>query len=161
MGSITNILVGLAVVVLVVQRQMRVQRLDTERRFWLLPLILGALALRDPRLVDHQHTALSAGLLAAGLVAVLAMGTAWGWTVRIWRDSDGSVLVKGTRATVAAWCGMIAVRIGLYAVGAALHVHQAGSSLMLGMAVLLLVRSFVVNWRARSLEPSRPAAALH
>ncbi|MFE4360767.1 DUF1453 family protein [Kitasatospora xanthocidica] len=160
MSSIANILVVIAVVVLVVQRQMRVQRLDTERRFWLLPLVLGALALRDPQLVDHQHTAVSATLLVAGLVAVLAMGTVWGWTVRIWRAPDGGVLVKGTKATVAAWCGMIAIRIGLYAVGSALHVHQAGSTLLLGMAVLLLVRSVVVNWRARTLEPARTAAGL-
>ncbi|WP_030057657.1 MULTISPECIES: CcdC protein domain-containing protein [Streptomyces] len=161
MSSLANLLVIAAVVVLVVGRQMRVQRLDTERRFWLLPLILGALALRDPQIIDHQHTALSGALLAAGVVATLAMGTVWGWTVRIWRAADGNVMVKGTKATLAAWGGMIAVRIGLYAAGSALGVHQAGSSLMLGIAVLLLVRSLVVNWRARTLEPARATAVLH
>ncbi|MFB7908186.1 DUF1453 domain-containing protein [Kitasatospora sp. NPDC056076] len=161
MGSLANLLVIAAVVVLVVGRQMRVQRLDTERRFWLLPLILGVLALRDPQIIDHQHTALSGALLAAGLVTTLAMGTVWGWTVRVWRAADGNVMVKGTKATLAAWGGMVVVRIGLYAAGSALGVHQAGSSLMLGMAVLLLVRSLVVNWRARTLEPARATALLH
>ncbi|MFE5583461.1 DUF1453 domain-containing protein [Kitasatospora sp. NPDC056531] len=161
MTAVANLLVIAAVTVLVVQRQMRVQRLDTERRFWLLPLILGVLALRDPQIIDHQHTALSAALLAAGMVTVLAMGTVWGWTVRIWRAADGTVLLKGTKATLAAWGGMIAIRIGLYAIGSALGVHQAGSSLMLGMAVLLLVRSLVVNWRARTLEPAQTTAVLH
>ncbi|MFI9161129.1 DUF1453 domain-containing protein [Kitasatospora aureofaciens] len=161
MTAVVNLLVTAAVVVLVVQRQMRVQRLDTERRFWLLPLILGVLALRDPQIIDHHHAALSATLLVAGLLTVLAMGTVWGWTVRIWRAADGKVLVKGTKATLAAWGGMLAIRIGLYAIGSALGVHQAGSSLMLGMAVLLLVRSLVVNWRARTLEPARATAVLH
>ncbi|MBO1414292.1 CcdC protein domain-containing protein [Streptomyces sp. FH025] len=161
MSAVANLLVIAVVVVLVVQRQMRVQRLDTERRFWLLPLILGVLALRDPQLIDHEHAAVSTALLAAGLVAVLGMGTVWGWTVRIWRAADGSVLLKGTKATVAAWGGMIAIRIGLYAIGSALHVHQAGSSLLLGMAVLLLVRSLVVNWRARALEHAQATARLH
>ncbi|MFE4971885.1 DUF1453 domain-containing protein [Kitasatospora sp. NPDC056651] len=161
MIALTNVLVIAAVMVVVVQRQMRAQRLDTERRFWLLPLILGALALRDPQLVDHQHPALSVVLLVAGLVAVLGMGSVWGWTVRLWRTADGSVMAKGTKATVAAWIGMIAIRLGLYGIGTALHVHQAGSSLMLGMAVLLLVRSLVVNWRARTLEPAPPTAVLH
>ncbi|MFD9689719.1 DUF1453 domain-containing protein [Kitasatospora sp. NPDC059088] len=161
MGSLANLLVIAAVVVLVVGRQMRVQRLDTERRFWLLPLILGVLALRDPQIIDHQHTALSGALLAAGLVTTLAMGTVWGWTVRVWRAADGNVMVKGTKATLAAWGGMVVVRIGLYVAGSALGVHQAGSSLMLGMAVLLLVRSLVVNWRARTLEPARATALLH
>ncbi|MFH9349881.1 DUF1453 domain-containing protein [Kitasatospora sp. NPDC017646] len=161
MTAVVNLLVIAAVVVLVVQRQTRVQRLDTERRFWLLPLVLGVLALRDPQIIDHRHAALSATLLAAGLVTVLAMGTVWGWTVRIWRAADGKVLVKGTKATLAAWGGMLAIRIGLYAIGSALGVHQAGSSLMLGMAVLLLVRSLVVNWRARTLEPAQATAVLH
>ncbi|MGW3045239.1 DUF1453 domain-containing protein [Kitasatospora sp. NPDC001159] len=161
MSSVASLLVIAAVVVLVVQRQMRVQRLDTERRFWLLPLILGVLALRDPQIIDHQHTALSVTLLAAGMVTVLAMGTVWGWTVQIWRASDGTVLLKGSKATLAAWGGMIAIRIGLYAIGSALHVHQAGSALMLGMAVLLLVRSLVVNWRVRTLEPAQTIPVLH
>ncbi|MFJ7912735.1 DUF1453 domain-containing protein [Kitasatospora sp. NPDC096204] len=161
MTTLTNLLVIAAVMVLVVRRQMRVQRLDSERRFWILPLILGALALRDPQIIDHQHAVLSGGLLAAGLVAVLAMGSVWGWTVRLWRASDGSVMLKGTKATVAAWTGMLAIRLGLYGIGAALHVHQSGSSLMLGMAVLLLVRSLVVNWRVRALEPVPPTAVLH
>lgn len=161
MTTLANLLVIAAVLVLVVRRQMRVQRLDSERRFWILPLILGALALRDPQIIDHQHAALSGGLLAAGLVAVLGMGSVWGWTVRLWRAADGSVMVKGTKATVAAWIGMIAIRLGLYGIGGALHVHQSGSSLMLGMAVLLLVRSLVVNWRARALEPASPTAVLH
>ncbi|MEU3567245.1 DUF1453 domain-containing protein [Kitasatospora sp. NPDC036755] len=161
MTTFVNLLVVAAALVLVARRQMRAQRLDSERRFWLLPLILGVLALRDPQIIDHQHTALSVALLAAGLVAVLGMGSVWGWTVRLWRAADGSVMAKGTKATVAAWIGMIAIRIGLFGIGAALHVHQSGSSLMLGMAVLLLVRSLVVNWRARALEPSGPTAVLH
>ncbi|MFI8457862.1 DUF1453 domain-containing protein [Kitasatospora sp. NPDC085464] len=159
MNALANLLVIAVVVVLVVQRQMRVQRLDTERRFWLLPLVLGVLALRDPQIIDHGHTGLSVALLAAGLVTVLAMGSVWGWTVRLWRDADGAVLAKGTKATLAAWGGMIAIRIGLYGIGSALHVHQSGSSLMLGMAVMLMVRSLVVNWRARMLEPAERTAA--
>ncbi|MFI2612706.1 DUF1453 domain-containing protein [Kitasatospora sp. NPDC018619] len=160
MTTLANLLVIAAALVLVARRQMRAQRLDSERRFWLLPLVLGVLALRDPQIIDHRHTALSVALLAAGLVAVLGMGSVWGWTVRLWRAADGSVMTKGTRATVAAWSGMIAIRAGLFGIGTALHVHQSGSSLMLGMAVLLLVRSLVVNWRARELEPSGPTAAV-
>ncbi|MEU9046742.1 MULTISPECIES: DUF1453 domain-containing protein [unclassified Kitasatospora] len=160
MSALANLLVIAVVMVAVVQRQMRVQRLDTERRFWLLPLILGVVALRDPQIIDHQHTGLSIALLAAGLVTVLAMGSLWGWTVRLWRDADGTVLAKGTKATMAAWGGMIAVRVVLYGIGSALHVHQSGSALMLGMAVMLLVRSLVVNWRARMLEPVERTAVL-
>lgn len=47
MTGLVNILVILAVLALVVRRQFQVRKVDTERRLWLLPLILGALALRD------------------------------------------------------------------------------------------------------------------
>ncbi|MEV0532188.1 DUF1453 domain-containing protein [Kitasatospora sp. NPDC050463] len=160
MTGLVNILVIIAVVALVLRRQLRPQRLDTERRFWVLPLILAVLALRDPGLVDGAHRALSIGLTATSLLVVLAMGCVWGWTVRIWRGADGALWTRGTRATAAAWAGMIAVRIGLYGLGAALHVRQSGSGLMLGLAALLVVRTAVVNWRARSLEsPYRAGVA--
>ncbi|WP_327681231.1 DUF1453 domain-containing protein [Kitasatospora sp. NBC_00458] len=152
MPALVDVVVIIAVAVLVVRRQMRARRLDTERRFWVLPLVLGGLALRDPALVDHAHPVASVALLAGGLLAVLATGCVWGWTVRIWRAEDGGLWARGTRATVAAWSGTVVVRLGLFGVGAALHVHQSRSSLLLGLAVLLLVRSLVVNWRARVSE---------
>ncbi|MER7752903.1 DUF1453 domain-containing protein [Kitasatospora sp. NPDC097643] len=160
MSAFVNVVLVVAVMALVVGRQMRAQRLDSERRFWVLPLILGALALRDPQLIDHRHTALSVTLLACGLVAVLAMGSIWGWTVRLWRAEDGALWARGTRATVAAWAGMLFIRFSIYETGEALHVHQASSALLLSLAVLLLVRSLVVNWRARTLEAPEPAAEL-
>ncbi|MGV9267143.1 DUF1453 domain-containing protein [Kitasatospora sp. NPDC003701] len=160
MTGLVNILVIIAVVALVLRRQLRPQRLDTERRFWVLPLVLAVLALRDPGLVDGAHRALSIGLTAGSLLVVLAMGCVWGWTVRVWRGADGTLWTRGTKATAAAWAGMIAVRIGLFGLGAALHVHQSGSGFMLGLAVLLVVRTLVVNWRARSLEsPYRAGVA--
>ncbi|MFI9330865.1 DUF1453 domain-containing protein [Kitasatospora sp. NPDC052868] len=158
MSTFVNVVAVIAVMALVVGRQMRAQRLDTERRFWVLPLVLGGLALRDPQLIDHEHTAQSAVLLGCGLVAVLAMGSVWGWTVRLWRAEDGTLWARGTRATLAAWAGMVVIRAGIYGTGTALHVHQTGSALLLGLAVLLLARTLVVNWRARMLEVPEAAA---
>ncbi|WP_329489868.1 DUF1453 domain-containing protein [Kitasatospora sp. NBC_01246] len=160
MTGLVNVLVIIAVVALVLRRQLSPQRLDTERRFWVLPLVLAVLALRDPGLVDGAHRALSIGLTAASLLVVLAMGCVWGWTVRIWRGEDGALWTRATKATGAAWAGMVVVRIGLYGLGAALHVHQSGSALMLGLAALLVVRTVVVNWRARELAtPYRAGVA--
>ncbi|WP_329568099.1 DUF1453 domain-containing protein [Kitasatospora sp. NBC_01266] len=152
MTGIANILVILVVLVFVASRQLRTRKIDTERRFWLLPLILCALGLADKHLIDPAHRAEAIGLLAASLVVVAAMGSVWGWTVRMWRAGDGTVWTKGTVATLAAWAGMIAVRIGLYGLGATLHVHQDAQALYLTLGVLLLVRGAVVNWRARGLD---------
>ncbi|WP_035797628.1 CcdC protein domain-containing protein [Kitasatospora mediocidica] len=158
MSGLVNIVVIVAVVALVVGRQLRAQKFDTERRFWVLPVVLGVLALRDPHLIDPHHKVDAVALLVASVVLVLAMGVVWGWTVRLWREADGSLWVKGSAATLAAWVGMIALRFGLYGIGSALHVHQSTNALLLTFGVLLLVRGAVVNWRARSVHS---AAGLH
>ncbi len=157
MAGLVNLLVILAVVALVVRRQLRPQPIDTERRYWLLPLVLAAVALRDPRIVDPAHTAAAVALLVAGLLVVVAMGSVWGWTVRIRPGADGRLWVRGTRATVAAWAGLLAVRAGLYGLGAALHVQQSTDALLLTLGALLLVRGAVVNWRVRTLAPAAGA----
>ncbi|AUY49584.1 DUF1453 family protein [Streptomyces sp. CB01881] len=154
MTGLVNILVVIAVMALVIGRQMQARRLETERRFWLLPLILVVVALRDPQMIDRAHQGAAVALLAVSLLLVLAMGSVWGWTIQLWQDEDGAVWARGTQATAAAWAGMLAIRLGLFGVGAALHVRQSGSALLLGLAVLLLVRTLVVNWRARHLEPA-------
>ncbi|MFF3600072.1 DUF1453 domain-containing protein [Kitasatospora indigofera] len=153
MSGLVNILVIIAVLALVVRRQLRPQRIDTERRFWLVPAVLAVIAVRDPDLLDPAHRAGAIALLAGSLLVVAAMGTVWGWTVRISREPDGGVWVRGTKATAAAWGGMIAVRLGLFGLAAALHIHQSTDAVLLSLAVLLLVRGAVVNWRARDLEP--------
>ncbi|MDH6136057.1 hypothetical protein P3T37_005476 [Kitasatospora sp. MAA4] len=152
MSGLVNIVVIVAVVALVVRRQFRAQKFDTERRFWVLPVVLGGLALRDPHLIDPNHKAAAIALLFASVVLVMAMGTVWGWTVRLWREADGSLWVKGTAATLAAWAGMIVLRFGLYGIGSAMHVHQSTNALLLTVGVLLLIRGVVVNWRARSVD---------
>ncbi|MEU9134046.1 CcdC protein domain-containing protein [Kitasatospora sp. NPDC048540] len=159
MSGLVNVLVVLAVIALVVTRQLRARKVDTDRRLWVLPVVLAVLAVRDPQLVDPAHRAAAAGLLAASVATVLAMGCVWGWTVRLWREADGSVWAKGTKATVAAWVGMIVLRLGWYGLGVALHVHQSSSALLLSLAGLLLVRGLVVNRRVQRLEHRYDVAA--
>ncbi|MEV4616327.1 DUF1453 domain-containing protein [Kitasatospora sp. NPDC049258] len=159
MSGLVNALVILAVIALVVTRQLRPRKVATERRFWLLPAVLAVLALRDPQLIDPAHRAEAIGLLAASVLTVLAMGCVWGWTVRLWRSEDGTVWARGTKATMAAWVGMMVLRLGWYGLGTALHVHQSSSALLLSLGGLLLVRSLVVNWRTQHLEHPQHVAA--
>ncbi|MER8186236.1 DUF1453 domain-containing protein [Kitasatospora sp. NPDC094015] len=158
MSGLVNALVILAVIAFVVTRQLQPRKVATERRFWLLPAILAVVALRDPELIDPAHRPEAIGLLIASVLTVLAMGCVWGWTVRLWRDADGAVWARGTKATAAAWMGMIVLRIGWYGLGAALHVHQSSSALLLSLGGLLLVRGLVVNHRAQRLEHPQPVA---
>ena len=154
MSGLSSILIPAVVIVLVVARQVVPQRVNLERRVWVLPLVLAVVGFSDPKLIDHGHLAASVGLLLVSVVISLGMGAVWGRTVRVWRDSESMVWARGTLATLGVWIGLMAVRIGLYTVGGGLHVHQSLNALYVSLAALLLVRGLVVNQRARSLKQS-------
>lgn len=151
MSGLVNALVIVAVAALVIARQFRASRIDTDRRWWLLPGILAVMALREPDLLGTRHHTESALVLGAELIVALAMGAAWAWTTRIWVEPDGAVWSKSTKASVAVWEAGIGLRLGLFGVGALLGIHQDSAALMLGLAATLLVRSGILIWRVRTL----------
>ncbi|CAM5246301.1 hypothetical protein STENM327S_06810 [Streptomyces tendae] len=160
MSGLLDALVVTAVIGLVITRQFRPSRIDTGRRWWVLPLVLGIVALREPGMIDAHHRTAAVLLLAAEMIVGLATGAGWAWTTRIWAEADGAVWSRGTRASVAVWVAGIALRVGLYGVGAVLGVRQDGSALLLALAATLLVRSGVLAWRVQAPRPSRaPGAA--
>jgi hypothetical protein len=155
MGSAQNIALAVVVVVFVVARQFRARQITSDsRRMLVIPAILAVLAFNDHGLVDHAHRSASVALLVVSILLEVAMGFAWGFTTRVWRDASGAVWAKGTAATGFAWVGMIVARIALYAIGSAMGVAQGQGVLLLSLAAVLLVRTAVVSWRAREMEPS-------
>ncbi|MFH8706648.1 DUF1453 domain-containing protein [Streptomyces rubrogriseus] len=156
MSGLFDALVVTAVAGLVITRQFRASRIDTGRRQWVLPVVLGIVALRQPGMIDAHHQTAALLLFAAEVIVGLLTGAGWAWTTRIWAEADGAVWSRGTRASVAVWAVGIALRAGLYGIGAVLGVRQDGSALLFGLAVTLLVRSGVLAWR---LQGSRPAGA--
>ncbi|MEU6369193.1 DUF1453 domain-containing protein [Streptomyces sp. NPDC046931] len=160
MSALVNALVIVAVAALVIVRQFRARRVDTDRRWWLLPVGLTVVALRGTGILDARHPVESALLLAAELLIGVATGAGWAWTTRIWAEVDGAVWSRSTKASVVVWTAGIALRVALFACGALLGVHQDSSALLLALAGTLLVRAGILVWRARSLAPSaRPAWA--
>jgi hypothetical protein len=148
MSTLVDVVAALAVVTLIVVRQVRPQRAIGGRRWWIVPAVLIYLAVREPGLLDPRHQAAAALLLAAELLIGILMGAAWAWTSRIWTESDGSVWVRGTKATVAVWIIGIAVCLALAGVGVLMGIHQGSSALLLALAASLLVRSGLLAWRA-------------
>ncbi|MFF4396126.1 DUF1453 domain-containing protein [Streptomyces sp. NPDC001480] len=160
MSGLVNALLIVAVVVLVIVRQFRAQTISTDRRWWLVPVVLAVLALREPGMIDAHHRTSSVLLLAAELLIGLATGAGWAWTSRMWRESDGTVWSRSTKASVAVWVLGIALRAGLFGLGVLFGVHQDSSALLLALAGTLLVRSGILLWRAQSLPTAgAPAAA--
>lgn len=151
MSGLVNALVIAAVVALVLVRQFRARAIDTDRRWWVLPVILAVVALREPGIVDAHHRTESIALLGTELLIGLAMGAGWAWTTRMWTEPDGVVWTKSTKASVAVWVAGIALRVGLFGLGAVLGIHQDSSALLLALAGTLAVRSGILVRRARSL----------
>ncbi|MEU6356422.1 DUF1453 domain-containing protein [Streptomyces sp. NPDC047072] len=160
MSGLVDALLIVVAVAVVIARQFRASRIDTGRRWWLLPVILAVVALREPGLVDAGHRGTSVALLVAELLTALAIGAGWAWTTRIWAEPDGAVWSRSTKASGLVWLVGIGLRVGLYAFGAMLGVHQDSSALLLALAATLLVRSGVLVLRAQSLRPAgTPAPA--
>jgi hypothetical protein len=123
--------------------------------------VLGIVALRGPGLLDAHHRTGAVVLLGAELLIGLATGAGWAWTTRIWADPDGTVWSRSTKASVAVWTVGIALRAGLFGLGAMLGVRQDSSALLLALATTLLLRSGILFWRARFLGPETGGSAAY
>ncbi|GAA0576333.1 DUF1453 domain-containing protein [Streptomyces crystallinus] len=157
MSALVNVLLAVAVVALIVSRQVRPQQLADAKRWWIVPAVLVYLGIRQG-LVDPDHQVASVLLLGTEVATGLLMGAAWGWTSKVWTEPDGSVWTKGTRATAAVWAVGIAVRLALAGIGALAGIRMGTGALLLGLAASLLVRSGILVWRAQSLPASYGAA---
>ncbi|QQM40367.1 CcdC protein domain-containing protein [Streptomyces liliifuscus] len=161
MSGLVDALVILAVVVLVIARQFRTRRITTDRSWWVVPAVLVFLALREPGLLDPDHRTLSVLLLGTELLIGLATGVGWAWTTRMWRTPDGTVWSRSSKASALVWTAGIALRAGLFGLGAALGLRQDSSALLLALAVTLLVRSGIMVRRAQTLPPASGRSAAY
>ncbi|MFC8145662.1 DUF1453 domain-containing protein [Streptomyces paradoxus] len=153
MTGFVDALVIVVVAAVVIARRVRARRIDDERRWWLLPVILVVLALREPVMPDAHHPTAPALLFGAELLVGLATGAGWAWTTRIWAEPDGTVWSRSSTASVAVWAVGMGLRVGLFALGTAVGVHQDSSALLLGLAGTLLVRAAILARRGQSLRP--------
>lgn len=111
MSGLLNIVVITAAVALVFVRQFKAQRVTSESKtWWLIPLVLTVMAVREPGLLDPAHHTASAALLGVETLIGLACGLGWARTTRIWTDADGVVWTKGSWA--AAGGRRVALRSG-------------------------------------------------
>ncbi|WP_327349283.1 DUF1453 domain-containing protein [Streptomyces sp. NBC_01321] len=154
MSGLVNVLVIVAVIAVVVVRQCSARRISDGKRCWILPGVLLVVSLREHGLVDPRHEALSVAVLGAELAVGLVAGAGWGWTSQLWREADGSLRTKGTKATVSVWAGGLALRAALFGAAALMGIHQGSAAPMSALAVMLAVRSGVLMWRAGQMRPA-------
>jgi hypothetical protein len=150
MHEALNGLIVLAVLALVIARRFTRRRLD-ERRLLVIPLVLGGIGIAQGGAVDPRHSALSAGLLAAEILAALLLGLGLGATMHLWREADGSLWSQGTWATFGIFLASVAVRGGLFGLGYAAGVRPGSGTILISVAAWLLAQNALLSWRSRDL----------
>ena len=151
----TNIVIGIAVVALLIVRQLRRQPVR-ETSAARLMLILGAIGVVEMISASKKHPvgASAVGLIALGLVLAAGFGIWRALTVRLWRQPDGTAWRQGTAATATLWIVAIATHIVIDVIigdtdeGAA---AVASASILLYIAISLGVQREVLRARAAKL----------
>jgi hypothetical protein len=154
MSGLVNVLVIGAVITAVVVRQCSARQIPDDGRWWILPGVLLVLSVREPGPVDPRHAVLSMAVLGAEPAVGFVTGAGWGWTTRLWREADGSLWSKGTRATVFVRAGGLVLRAALYGAAAPMGTGQGSAALLSALAVTLAARGGVLMWRAGRMDPA-------
>lgn len=103
---------------------------------------------------DLGRQTLSTAVLGAEPAVGLVTGAGWGWTTRLWREADGSLRGKGTKATVFVWAGGLVLRAALYGAAALMGMDQGSAALLSVLAVTLAACGGVLMWRAGRMDPA-------
>jgi predicted histidine transporter YuiF (NhaC family) len=154
-SDVVNILIGVAVVALLIVRQLRTRpvRETSAVRIILILAIIGVIEMVDAS--KHHHVAASAvALIVFGLVLAAGFGAWRATTVQVWRNGDGSAWRKGTTATAALWILAIATHIVIDVVIGHTDKSAAGvasASILLYLAVSLGVQREMLRARAARL----------
>jgi hypothetical protein len=148
-ANVINLVIGIAVLVLLVSRQLSTRRLSESYR---LSLILAAIGIIEfiNFLNGHPHGDDSRifAAVAGSLVLAAAFGAARAPTVRVWRE-NGQLLRKGTWVTALLWVLAVGAHLGYdYLIAGHIAGKDGGdvgaATVLLYLVVSLTVQRFVL-----------------
>lgn len=105
-----NLLIGLAVLALLVYRQLQVRPVRANFRLPLILAVIGVIQLSQFLKTDH-HTGTVFAALAGSLVLAAITGAIRAMTVRVWIQA-GQALRQGTWITAVLWIVSLGVHLG-------------------------------------------------
>ena len=145
-----NLVIGIAVLALILYRQMQVRPVRANFRLPLILAIIGVVELTTFLQHNHnRHGATLAAALAGSLVLAAATGAIRAVTVRVWFDA-GRAMRQGTWLTAVLWIVSLAAHLGYdYLVSG--KGSQAGigtASLTLYFAVTYTIQRLILQARA-------------
>ncbi len=155
-GEILSIIIGVAVVVLLLARQMQVRPVGDQSSLR-IALVLGVIGVIEVTKAAHGHQlgATTVAWLAAMIVVGGALGVIRAFTVKLWRVDEGLALRKGTLVTGVLWVVSLGAHFAMEnRIDASTHISGFGaSSLLLYLAITYGVQREVVRWRAAAVAP--------
>jgi hypothetical protein len=155
-SAVVSLVIGLAVLALVLVRQLSTRRLSESYRLSIILAIIGVVQFVD---FLKGHPGNPGGIIAAvagSLVLAAVFGVARSLTVKVWRQG-GQLLRKGTWITAVLWVIAVAAHYGYDDLVAGHVAGQNGSSVgnatvLLYLVISLTVQQFVLLARVKRQE---------
>jgi hypothetical protein len=149
-----NLLIGLAVLALLVYRQLQVRPVRANFRLPLILAVIGVIQLSQFLKNDH-HTGTVFAALAGSLALAALFGAIRAMTVRVWIQA-GQALRQGTWVTAVLWVVSLGVHLGYdYLVdGKGSQAGLGTASLTLYFAVTYTIQRFILQAKAQRIADS-------
>ena len=156
----SSIVIGIAVLVLLVLRQLR-PRPAKEGTRWVLLLVLAGYGVTQVSAAAKGHTLKTEtiALIVASLIVAAVFGAIRAATVRLWVEGS-TVMQRGSAVTVALWIVAIAVHLGLdVLIDKSTDISHLGTStLLIYLAVTFGVQSLIIAGRAAKVRTTTGVA---
>ncbi len=110
-ASLTNLIIGIVVLVLLLSRQLVTRRLSESYRLSIVLAIIGIVEFANFLKGHPKDDGGIAAALAGSLVIAAVFGAVRALTVRVWRE-EGLLLRKGTWLTAVLWVLSLAAHLG-------------------------------------------------
>jgi hypothetical protein len=149
-----NLLIGLAVLALLVYRQLQVRPVRANFRLPLILAVIGVIQLSQFLKNDH-HTGTVFAALAGSLALAAITGAIRAMTVRVWIQA-GQALRQGTWVTAVLWVVSLGVHLGYdYLVdGKGSQAGLGTASLTLYFAITYTIQRFILQAKAQRIADS-------
>jgi hypothetical protein len=153
-SSVVNLLIGLAVLALLLYRQMQVRPVRANYRLPLILAIIGIIELTQ-FLQHNHHTSTIYAALAGSLALAAITGAIRAMTVRVWFE-NGQALRQGTWLTLVLWIVSLGVHLGYdYLVdGKGSQADIGTASLTLYFAVTYTIQRLILQAKAQRIADS-------
>lgn len=150
-----NLLIGVAVLALLVYRQLQVRPVRANFRLPLILAVIGVIELTQFLQHDH-HTGAVAAALAGSLALAAITGAIRAMTVRVWIDAAGQALRQGSWITAVLWVVSLGVHLGYdYLVdGKGAQAGLGSASLTLYFAVTYTIQRVILQAKAQRIAGS-------